>query len=175
MIGILGTGSNSCFFDGTRIAKQIPSLGFPLGDEGSGADIGKACVRAFYYDLMPSGIRDSFARVLPADRSVFLRQYLDHPAPNKFLAELVPVVIEHLQAPFIRGLLLECFRTFARLHLKPYRIEAPVHLSGGVAYACQELLRNVLLEEQFIPGSIVISPLPGLIKFHQAHFEDINE
>jgi N-acetylglucosamine kinase-like BadF-type ATPase len=169
IIAILGTGSNSCMFDGIHIVKQIPSLGFPLGDEGGGADIGKACVRAFYYGLMPDDVRASFESVLPANRELFLSQFRTHKAGNRFLAALVPVVAKHLNSQFIRSLLLERFRTFARLHLTPYPGNYPVHVVGGVAFVFQDLLINALEQENLQPGTIVKSPLPGLIAFHQKY------
>jgi N-acetylglucosamine kinase-like BadF-type ATPase len=166
VICILGTGSNSCLFDGTQIIKQIPSLGFPLGDEGSGADIGKACVRAFYYGLMPQEIRAEFARALPADRSVYLAEFRKHNAPNRFLATLVPIVAAQLDSTFMQSMLHERFRTFARLHITPYQASCPVHFTGSVAYVFREFLEHTLREEKLIPGNIHQGPLAGLIEFH---------
>jgi hypothetical protein len=73
----------------------------------------------------------------------------------------------------MKELLVDCFRTFARFHIKPYLTEAPVHFSGGIAYVFADILRNVLSEEQIIAGSIVKSPLKGLIQFHKKHTEHI--
>ncbi|HLF65563.1 MAG TPA: BadF/BadG/BcrA/BcrD ATPase family protein [Saprospiraceae bacterium] len=167
VICILGTGSNSCLFDGKIITRQIPSLGFPLGDEGSGADIGKACVRAFYYGFMTDEVRTSFAEMLPDDRSFFLYQYHQHKTPNRFLAGLVPLVVKHLDSALIQAILEERFRTFTRLHVKPYQASFPVHFTGGVAHAFGDVLQDILRDEKLIPGTIVKSPLSGLIEFHQ--------
>ncbi len=167
VVCILGTGSNSCLFDGRRIVKQIPSLGFPLGDEGSGADIGKACVRGFYYGLMPQEVRETFAQVLPENRSAFLQQFREHKTANKFLAELVPHVALHLNSEYIQSMLLDRFRTFARLHITPYDASCPVHFTGSVAYVFRDLLMHTLREENLIHGIISKSPLTGLIEFHK--------
>jgi len=167
VICILGTGSNSCLFDGKKIIQQIPSLGFPLGDEGSGADIGKACVKAFYYGLMPEDIRAAFAQVLPTERAVFLDLFHKHPTPNRFLAELVPLVSRYTGSAFIKTLVLDCFTSFIRQHVLPYQIPAPVHVTGGIAYAFRELLVDILLAEKLTPGTVVKSPLAGLIEYHQ--------
>jgi hypothetical protein len=142
IICILGTGSNSCVFDGNRIIQQIPSLGFPLGDEGSGADIGRACVRGFYYGLMPVEIRETFARVLPHDRAHFLSEYTMHPAKNAYLAGLVPLLKDHVDTPFVGTILHECFCTFTRLHVTPYGVSYPVHFVGSIAAVFQKALRK---------------------------------
>lgn len=167
IICILGTGSNSCLFDGKSITKQIPSLGFPLGDEGSGADIGKACVRAFYYGLMPESIRTAFQQILPDDRARFLMQYREHPAPNRLLAGLAPTMTKHLDSPFVHDLLADRFRTFARLHVAPYQASCPVHFAGSIAFGFREILEDTIRKEHLIPGKIVKSPIAGLVEYHQ--------
>lgn len=169
VVCILGTGSNSCVFDGEKITTQIPSLGFPLGDEGSGADIGKACVRAFYYGILPAEVHEAFATLLPANRSVFLDHFRTNEAGNRYLAMLVPIAARFKDTGVMRGILLDCFCTFARLHIAPYNIAGPVHFSGGVAFAFKELLGETLKAEHLIAGTIIKSPLSRLIEFHQNH------
>jgi N-acetylglucosamine kinase-like BadF-type ATPase len=168
VIGILGTGSNSCQFDGGQIQRQIPSLGFPLGDEGSGADIGRACVRAFYYGLMPKEVHQTFLKSLPVDRSEFLDMYREHPAPNRFLASLAPLVDHHRDTSFMSILLHACFLDFVRLHIVPYNTRSRVHLVGGIAFTFRDILREILEAEGCVAGTIVRSPLPGLITYHQS-------
>jgi len=168
IVGIIGTGSNSCLFGGKKIIRQIPSLGFPLGDEGSGADLGRACVQAFYYGLMPPGVNETFAEVLPSDRGDFLIQYRQHPAQNQFLASLAPLIDHHKSSEFVSQMLQERFRSFVRLHILPYGTSVPVHLIGGIAYTFRDILRLVLKEAGLTAGTIVRSPLPGLLTFHHS-------
>jgi hypothetical protein len=168
VVGILGTGSNSCFFDGTRIVRQIPSLGFPLGDEGSGADIGKACVRAYYYGLMPEEISRTFSTALPVERTDFLQLYREHPAPNRFLAALAPLIDHHRDTEFMSVLLRGCFQDYLRLHILPYGSAGAIHLVGGIAFTFRDILREILEAEGCVTGTILRSPLPGLITYHQS-------
>lgn len=167
VVCILGTGSNSCLFDGSHILQQIPSLGFPLGDEGSGADIGRSMVRLYYYGMLPAGIHAEMSAILPADRRAFLELYRHHPAGNRFLAELVPIAAQHRHSSPIAQMLRECFRTFARLHVAPYGIDGPVHMTGGIASVFREEITEVLKEEALVPGVFLKNPISGIIAFHR--------
>lgn len=167
IICILGTGSNSCVFDGKKVTAQIPSLGFPLGDEGSGADIGRSCVRAFYYGTMPQEIREDFARILPGDRAVFLSQMKSDPAPNTTLAGLVKTLSEHRTSAFTSELLEDSFRTFVRFHILPYAVDLPVHVTGGIGHVFGDIFADVLREHKLRKGTFSPTPLAGLIAYHQ--------
>ena len=170
VVCILGTGSSSLLFDGRAVVDQIPGLGYPLGDEGSGSDIGRACVRGFYYRLMPPELMAAFASELPADRVEFLAALAADPAPGRTLAALVPVLLPFAESAFVSALLQDSFRTFARLRIRPYGTDYPVHSVGGIADTFKKIWHAVLAEEGLIPGKVMKDPMPGLIAFHQKNF-----
>ncbi len=167
IVCILGTGSNSCLFNGREIVRSIQTLGFPLGDEGSGADIGRELVRAYYYGLMPSEIHAELSQMLPADRIEFLERYQKLPAKNRFLAGLIPHVVIYHEHPWMENMLQDRFRTFVRFHVVPYDAQLPVHAVGGIAFAFQDILKKTIVEEHCIAGEVLKAPLEGLIAFHK--------
>ena len=100
IVGILGTGSNSCVFDGQQVVRSIPSLGYPLGDQGGGWQIGAALVRAYYYKQMPEHLSVEFGSLLPGDREAFLEQLHMSARPNTYLASFATFA---LACPILGG------------------------------------------------------------------------
>lgn len=164
---ILGTGSNSCLYDGEHILDNVTSLGYLIGDEGSGSHLGKHLLRAYFYREMPADMRAAFEADHVRDKSAVMdRIYGDH--PNVYLASLAPFLMTHIGHPFAQELVTECFRAFLRRHVRKYAgaDRLPVHFIGSIAYHFRDLLLPVLKEEGFQAGRILHKPIDGLVAFH---------
>ncbi len=165
---ILGTGSNSCLFDGIHILDNITSLGYLVGDEGSGSHLGKYLIRGYFYREMPSHIASKFCIEFASDKSAVLDQIYGT-SPNVYLASLATFVHQHLEEPYIRDLAMTSFRTFIQRHILKYpnHQELPVHFIGSIAYHFGDLLHDILKEFQLSPGIILRKPIDRLVAYHQ--------
>lgn len=165
IVAILGTGSSSCAFNGYKITQQTPSLGFLLGDEGSGSHLGKRLLQAFFYKELPEDLYLELIRRGYGLNNV-LKSVYEQPYPNRFVAQFVPFLKTHIERPFIAELVYGCFAEFIYRHLGPYR-EAhpyPVHFVGSVAYHFQDILRELLQEQGWELGKILKAPFPSLLE-----------
>jgi len=115
---ILGTGSHAAVFDGQKILQQAKSLGFLLGDEGGGSDIGKELVKAYFYNQMPDNMMNDMKNMVNGDRSDFLQKLYYHETPNQFLAEFVKLAVQHREDPWVQNLITERFILFIRFNQK---------------------------------------------------------
>lgn len=165
---ILGTGSASCYYDGKQIVKNVPSLGYILGDEGSGAIIGKALVNELFKGTLPSEIHDSFLQVCPKGIEDVLRRVYKEPFANRFLASLVgTVVAPHRDRPEIQALLKNEFKKFFDRNIRHYgKPSLPIGFVGGLAFHFEEELRAVAAEEGYRVAQILKNPLEGLFSMY---------
>ena len=163
---ILGTGSNSCYYDGVRIVRNTPPLGWVLGDEGSGTYIGRQLVGNLLKGLCDESLRQLFFEEERLDYDEIIRRVYREPYANRFLASFAPFIRAHIDSPEIRELVLRSFRDFASRNLSRYPAELPVSLLGGVAAHFEALLREALEAEGRRVETIVESPAEGLLKYH---------
>ena len=163
---ILGTGSNSCYYDGVRIVRNTPPLGWVLGDEGSGTYIGRQLVGNLLKGLCDESLRRLFFEEERLDYDEIIRRVYREPYANRFLASFAPFICAHIDRPEIRELVLRSFRDFASRNLSRYPAELPVSLLGGVAAHFEALLREALEAEGRRVETIVESPAEGLLKYH---------
>lgn len=170
---ILGTGSNSGFYDGIGIADHIPSMGYLLGDEGSGAAIGRRLINAAYRRQIPPELTAEMERYLGMDYGQILRRVYSEPRPNVFLASLVPFVAEHIRNDHMRRIVAEEFRAFLLRAVKAYgpvSATLPIHFTGGVAATFADVLAQTATLHGFANlGRIEPRPMAGLIDFHIHH------
>ncbi|MFR4237405.1 MAG: ATPase [Alistipes onderdonkii] len=161
---ILGTGSNSCWCRGGEIVENVPPLGYVLGDEGSGAALGRNLVNGIFKGHIP--LREEFlaAHGLTYEE-IILRVYRE-PYANRFLASFAPFVHAYLDCPEVRAMVAETFADFAQRNLSRYPVHLTVACIGGVAAAFEGLLREVLAHGGYRVGLIAASPAEGLIKYH---------
>ncbi len=168
---ILGTGSNNCLYDGNQIVNNIGSLGFWLGDEGSGGYLGKRLVVHYLHGELPVELHESFQAAYPdvARLSVLDRAYRQ-PFPNRYFATFAPFLSQHLAHPFIETLVQDAFRIFLNIYVvrHPGSGSLPIHFTGSVAYHFESLLKDVLEEKKLQLGSVRKSPMPGLVQYHIA-------
>ena len=145
LVGILGTGSHACYFDGERIAAEAVSLGYMIGDEGSGADMGKRLVQDFFYQQMPVEVADAFSAYLALTREELIERIYRQPWPNRFLASLAPFLTRYMEHDYGNRLISNAFGHYVRLHIKPMAGQGGVvHFTGSIAYYFKPVLRAVL-------------------------------
>ncbi len=164
---ILGTGSNSGRYDGRRIVCNVPPLGYMLGDEGSGAAIGRELLRGMLRERFPLELRDRFHRFAGLGYEQLIRAVYHGEAPGRFLASFVPFVAEHIDREGMSALVAGVFDEFAAHVLSRYPASLPVAATGGVAATFPALLREALAGCGRQLVRIVRAPLDGLIAYHE--------
>ena len=163
---ILGTGMNSCHYDGRRIADQVPSLGFILGDEGSGSYLGRHLLRAYFYRQLPPDLHAAVAAALPGGRSALLTAVYQTDAPAAFLAGFTYTLAEFRGHAYVQALLHTAFGELADRVLAAYPTNLPVHFTGSVAAVFAAELRGALGERGLPIGRIEADPMEGLVGYH---------
>lgn len=165
---ILGTGSNSCVFDGEAIIEQQGGLGYVLGDEGSGAVLGKLFMQDFMNRKLPAPLHKELKKQYNLSRELLLHKVYREPLPNRYLASFAPVVHHYRQEPFVQSLLGRHFGAFFE-NLKwafSNYTSLPLHLTGSVAWYFKAEILEASKQFPFEVGAILRSPTPGLIQFH---------
>ena len=163
---ILGTGSNSCLYDGKQIIQNISPLGYILGDEGSGADLGRRLVADCLKEELSQPLRDRFFARFQLSREQILQAVYKEPFPNRFLASLSPFVAENLDEPEIRLLAVNAFTSFFRRNVLHYPQGETVHMVGSVAYYYRPVLLEVARSLSLTVGKILSAPVTELVKYH---------
>lgn len=163
IVCILGTGSNSCLFDGSKIYKKVPALGYVLGDEGSGAYIGKQLLKHYLYKSLPPEIEKSIIN-LGFSKNDMLSKVYREPHANVFLASLTKEVAEHSDHPFLQKLIKNSFSKFASIHIQCFDDfkNIPVHFVGSIAYYFKDILTLVATDLGFTIGRIIKKPMKAL-------------
>jgi N-acetylglucosamine kinase-like BadF-type ATPase len=165
---IMGTGSNSCFYDGHAIVKNIPPLGFILGDEGSGAMLGRMLASDVLKGIISAPLRDAFFERFRMTQADILDQVYQKPCPNRFLASLSPFLHDHSEEPEIRRIVSDAFRSFLTRNVMRYDCENyPVNFVGSIAARYEAILRETA-SALGLPrvGEIAESPAGGLIRYY---------
>ena len=164
---ILGTGANSCLYDGSRIVQNTPALGYILGDEGSGAVLGRSFLNAIFKNPALSAVRDDFLAVQRLTLADIIQRVYREPMANRFLASTSLYIGRHLDHPVIRSLVVDNFRQFFRSNIVPYQCpDLPVHFVGSIAYHFHDCLAEAAKAEHFVLGRVEQAPMQGLIAFH---------
>ncbi len=167
---ILGTGSNNCLYDGEKIINNIGSLGFWLGDEGSGGYLGKQLVVRYLHGELPTELQEDFASTYPAvSRLMVLDRAYKQPFPNRFFAGFTPFLSRHASHPFVHKNLTDAFGAFLETYVckHPNASTFPVHFTGSIAYYFETVLREITTKKGLQMGSTQRSPMHGLLCYHQ--------
>ena len=166
---ILGTGSNSCLYDGECIVDKAVSLGYLIGDEGSGMHIGREVVRAYFYDFMPDDLRIKFDAEYHLALKDFIQRLYHEGQPSKYLASFAKFAGENQSHPFIQGLVKGCFKAFIEAFVLRYEACKSLKVSfvGSVAFHFQDILKESLADYGIKSGEIMQAPAEGLIKYYQ--------
>lgn len=165
----LGTGSFSCYFDGRKIAKSSPGLGYVLGDEGSGAYLGKKVIQYYLYNTFDEELRYKFDAKYVTNRQEILENVYKKPLPNRYLASFTLFLMENRGHYMIENIIEDGLNDFFFSHLCKYREswKLPIHFVGGVAFGFKDVVRDLCHTYEFEIGVILRKPMDGLIKFHQ--------
>lgn len=165
---ILGTGSNSCLYNGIEIIEHVPPLGFILGDEGSGSVLGRKLVGDFLKGVMPKNISEEFQNRFQITYADFMEGVYKNEKPNQFLAQFVPFIHENISNEYCVHLVEDSFQEFINRNISMYSgfREQDLSFVGSVAYYFQTQLKNVLNKNQLRLKTVLKVPLNGLLKFH---------
>lgn len=164
---ILGTGANSCLYDGQHITAHVPPLGFILGDEGSGAVLGRTLVGNLLKGIFPTSMCQEFLEEYVLSEAEIINRVYRQPQPNRFLASLVPFIARHREHAQVHDMLIESFQQFLVRNVRAYgHPEMPVNFVGGVAHVFRDELSQAVLSEGMTLGQILQSPIEKMAEFH---------
>ena len=164
---ILGTGSNSCLYDGKKIVGNIPPLGYILGDEGSGATLGKIFINEIFKNSRMYDLKNEFLQVLKMTEGDIIDRVYRQPMANRFLASLAPFIHSHIERHEVNEIVTENFRQFLLKNVKRYhRDDLQVSFIGSIAWHFKSQLLQSALEENVYVGSVEKSPMDGLLRYH---------
>jgi len=166
---ILGTGSNSCLYDGKKITDNVANLGWILADEGSGANIGKKFLVDYLRKKMPEKISEQFRNRFPFSREEFLEKIYQQEKPNTFLASFTKFIFQHLKEPYCYQLMYKSFEEFYENNVMQYDNyqNLKVHFTGSIAFYFSDVLRQVANDKGITVKNILESPIAGLTLYHQ--------
>jgi len=165
VVSILGTGSNSCYYNGKEIVKKINSLGYLLGDEGSGYDMGKEFFRMYKRDLLPKNLYMSFK--LKYDKNnTLLKEIYDTNNSSKFVASFSKFILKNENHLFIQNFIRLHFEKYFDEILSKYDLNNTLYFSGSIAFYYKSFLKKIAEERDYKIGKIVLSPIDGISKFH---------
>jgi glucosamine kinase len=166
---ILGTGSNSCLFDGEKVVDNVPSLGYLLGDEGSGTHLGRGLLKAYFYRELPPEIEAAFNKTFPEGGHAIKDRIYEMRGTNVYLASFSQFLNEHKSTYAVQQIVANCFAEFLDRHVRKYpdHQKLPIHFVGSIAYHYEEILRNELEKRAMKMGTIIRKPIYALGQFHQ--------
>lgn len=170
---ILGTGSNSCLYDGEQIVKNVPSLGFILGDEGSAATLGKRLVSDLLKNQLGDDLKERFLSQYAINQADVIEHVYRQPFPNRWLANLARFCAENIDDPRIHDLVYDHFAQFVKRNISQYytteeqKQSMPVGFVGSIAFYYRPVLEQVMSDYGFRVGQILQDPIPGLVEYHR--------
>lgn len=167
---ILGTGSNSCLYDGHKIIDAVSPMGYILGDEGSGASIGRRFLSDLFKRQVPGSLAGKFLEQYPLTPAEAIDRVYRRPQPNRFLASLMPFIAEHIAVDYLDQLVTDEFDRFLTRNVENYAgaHSLPVSFTGSIAHNFRPQLIHALAIHNLTLGTLLPSPLPGIITYHQS-------
>lgn len=166
---ILGTGANSCLYDGKTIVDNVPSLAYVLGDFGSGSTMGKELLSAYFHKRLPQELAIKFNERFQLNRDDMIERIYKKPMAAAYLASFSKFLFDNANDPFIHSLIVEQFEKFLTYYVLPYKDarDLKIHFTGSVGYYYNSILRSVADGMGLTVGNIVRAPIAGLALFHQ--------
>ncbi len=166
---ILGTGSNSCYYNGKKIVRNSPGLGYVLGDEGSGAYLGKKVIQYYLYGTFDDELRGRFDLTYTTNTAEILENVYKKPLPNRYLAGFARFLADNRGHYMIENIIEDGLNDFFFSHLCKYRETwtYPVSFTGGVAYGFSDVVKQLCSSYEFELGRILKTPMEGLIEYHR--------
>lgn len=167
---ILGTGSNSCYYNGKKIMKSIPSLGYVLGDEGSGAYLGKKVIQYYLYNTFAEDLKSRFDAMFVTNQMEILENLYKKPFPNRYLASFAIFLSDNRGHYMVENILEDGLSDFFFNHLYKYRESwtLPINFIGSVAFGFRDVLQELCSSYQLELGDVLKNPMEGLVKYHTA-------
>jgi len=168
IVCILGTGSNSCYFDGENLKIKLPSLGYLVGDEGSGSAIGKQLVRRFFMQKLPHDLSCEFEKTYNLTLDETLKNMYHTSRPNAYLANFNKFVVERKDHPYFQKMVFDEMMSFFDYQVLPYEEskDAEINFIGSIAYYYENILRSAAAELHLNVGYIVQKPIESLVDYH---------
>ena len=165
---ILGTGSNSCEYDGEKIIKNMPSLGFILGDEGSGAYIGKVFIQSLLNKEIPLELEKAFYDFYNFSKDDIIRAVYKEAYPNRYLASFVKFLYTHKANEYVYGIFYNAFQSFFQKHILKYESvnSKPLYCVGSVAFYFQDILSEVCFKFNVTLKNVLEKPIDGIVSYH---------
>lgn len=165
---ILGTGSNSCYYNGSKIVKNSPGLGYVLGDEGSGTYLGKKVIQYFLYNTFDEDLMARFVARFETTQVEILENVYKKPLPNRYLASFAIFLAENRGHYMIENIIEDGLNDFFFTHLYKYRESwtSPIHFVGSVAYGFKDVLKDLCATYELELGRVLKNPMDGLVTYH---------
>ncbi len=166
---ILGTGSNSCFYNGKKIVKNSPGIGYVLGDEGSGAYLGKKVIQHYMYKTFDEDLLSRFEKQFQTSPSDILNHVYHQPLANRYLASYAIFLAENRGHYMIENILEDGLNDFFFTHLYKYRESwvLPIHFIGSIAFGFRDVLKELCHTYELELGKVIKTPMQGLIDYHR--------
>ncbi|HMU06374.1 MAG TPA: ATPase [Kaistella sp.] len=176
IVCILGTGSNSCYFDGEKIKRELPSLGFLIGDEGSGSAIGKHLLRRFFMKKLPSDLQNDFIEKYNLTIEDAIKNMYHNPRANAYLADFNKFVVERKSHPYFQNMVFDEMKNFLDYQVLPYEEakDAEINFIGSIAFYYEDILRAAAAELNLNVGCIVQKPIESLVDYHKKYILNLN-
>ena len=165
---ILGTGSNSCYFNGKKIMKNSPGLGYILGDEGSGAYLGKKVIQYYLYNTFDEDLKARFDKRFEVTKDTILDSVYKQPLANRYLANYAIFLAENRGHYMIENIFEDGLNDFFFNHLYKYRESwtLPINFVGSIAYGFKDVLKELCSTYELELGTILKRPMDGLMRYH---------
>ena len=172
IVCILGTGSNSCYYDGTSMHTKTVSLGYTVMDEASGNYFGKLLLREYFYSKMPKRIADKFEEEYDLDADVIKLNLYRQPNPNMYLASFAKFMFEFKEDKYIKKIIKRGFNEFFKYRILPFgkTTETPIYFIGSIAFYFREILEKVAQKNDLIVTGIIQRPIDNLLDYHKKNF-----
>ncbi len=171
IICILGTGSNSCYFDGETVRRDLPSLGFLIGDEGSGSAMGKHLLRRFFMKKLPEDLHKDFVETYNLTIDEVIKNMYHNPRANAYLGEFNKFVAERKSHPYFQNMVFDEMKNFLEYQVLPYpeAREAEINFIGYIAFIYEDILRAAAAELNLTVGTVVKKPIESLVEYHKKY------
>ncbi len=168
---ILGTGSNAGFYNGKKIIKNSPGLGYVLGDEGSGTYLGKKVLQYYLYKTFDEDLMNAFEQKYNLDKSTILNKVYKEPLANRYIAQFTQFLVENRGHYMIENIIEDGLNDFFFTHLNKLNESwlYPIHFVGSVAYGFKDVLKQLAHTYEFELGKIMKTPMEGLLAYHNKH------
>lgn len=167
---IIGTGSNSCYYNGSEIVSNVAPLGYILGDEGGAAVLGRKLVSGVLKKQVPAGIISKFFEMYRLTTADILENVYMKPFPNRFLGQFSRFISANIDVPEMQEIIISSFDEFIKRNVAQYpeAKSLPVNFTGSIAFHFRSFLEERLIKNDLMPGKITLSPMENLIRYHTA-------